>query len=265
MANQDATSEGKTISSLETAFDIIELAAENEGITTSELSETLDYSRSTIHYYLTTLEKHRFLTRDDDGYRIGFRFLDYGNRALESHELTGIVEREVEKLARETGLTALFAVQQQGRCVFIHQSSVNSDSSVGQYFGTERYLHCTAFGRALLAHLPEETLDAIIEQHGLPEVRPGVVTDREALMEELAVIRDQEFTYEQEEHGERTRSIAAPVVRDREKETVGAIGIVGRDEEIPDPRSHIKAQRFAEKPVTMVKRHAQILRNKIKE
>lgn len=263
MTGQGTTSEGKTITSLETAFDIIELVAENEGMTSSELSERLDYSRSTIHYYLTTLEKHRFLTREDEGYRIGFRFLHYGNRALERHDLTGSIEQEVEKLARETGATALFAVQQQGRCVFIHQSSAGGDSN-GRFFGMERYLHCTSFGRVLLAHLPERTMNEIIERHGLPAAEPGAITDREKLMDELATIRDQKFAYEQREYGQQICSIAAPVVRNRETEPVGAIGIVGEDEEIADPR-HIKAQRFAEKPVTMVKRHAQILRNKIDE
>jgi DNA-binding IclR family transcriptional regulator len=263
MSEPDNDTGGKTIGSLETAFDIVELVAEHEGMTPGELSSRLGYSRSTIHYYLKTLEKHRFLVRGEDGYRIGFRFLHYGNRAVRGHELAGIVSGEVEKLARETGMTALFAIHQQGRGVFVNQSSPSDASDVGYFLGTEQHLHATAFGKALLAHLPAETLETALDEHGLPEVRPGVVTERETLLSELAAVRDQGFAYGENEQGERTRSIAAPIVRERESETVGAIGIVGRRDKVADPRSHIKAQRFAERPATMVKRYAQILRNKI--
>lgn len=253
----------KTIGSLETAFDIVELVAESGEITPTELASELDYSRSTIHYYLTTLEKHRFLTRGEDGYRLGFRFLHYGNQAIRDHELTGVVGDEVEKLAQETGMRALFAVEQQGRSVTISRSSAEGPSNVGAHLGTEQYLHATAFGKALLAHLPDDTVDDIVEQHGLPDVHPGAVTDRETLMRDLDAIREQGFAYEKSGHGERSCSIAVPVVGNRETDTVGTIGIVGRREDIPDPSSHIKAQRFVEQPTTMVKRYAQILRNKI--
>ncbi|MFC4440363.1 MULTISPECIES: IclR family transcriptional regulator C-terminal domain-containing protein [Natrialbaceae] len=36
--------------------------------------------------------------------------------------------------------------------------------------GTRVYLHCTALGKAILAYLPEERVDAIIDRHGLQRV-----------------------------------------------------------------------------------------------
>ncbi|MUW13364.1 helix-turn-helix domain-containing protein [Halorubrum sp. CBA1125] len=87
MSTPDGTNGGKTIGSLETAFTIVELVAQHGEVTPSGLTDEIDYSRSTIHYYLRTLEKHRFLTRGDGGYRLGFRFLHYGNRAVRGHEL----------------------------------------------------------------------------------------------------------------------------------------------------------------------------------
>lgn len=262
MSESNTTKDQKTIGSLETAFDIVELIANNEATTPTELSEQLGYSRSTIHYYLTTMKKHRFLLRGDDGYQIGFRFSHYGNRAIRDHERTGVMEEEVEKLARETNMTALFAIQQQGRCVFIYQSAAGRVDT-GYYLGTEQYHHCTAFGKVLLAYLPEQMVDTILEQHGLPEVESGVVTEQKELIAELSTVREQGFAYQREGCPDQTSTIAAPVIQDREKEGVGAIGIVGDSEAIA-PGSHLKAQRFTEKPATIVKRYAQILRNKLR-
>jgi len=263
MTKKDTPGGDKTIGAVETAFDIIEIVAERGEVDPGELAETLDYSRSTIHYYLTTLEKHRFLTRGENGYRIGFRFLHYGNVAIRNHELTGVVEPEVESLARETEMTALFAIQQQGRSVFLHQSSPGDTADTEHYLGAERRLHRTPFGKALLAHLPEGALDAIVEEHGVSLSDSESTPDREILSEELQAIREQGFAHGTVAGEEGVRSIAVPIVRNRDEVLVGAIGIVGRDEAIADPGAHIKAQRFAENPVTIVKRHAQILRNKV--
>lgn len=260
MRQTTPSTEGKTIGAVETAFDIVELVAENGEMTPREIAEALDYARSTVHYYLKTLEKHRFLVRTEAGYRIGFRFLDYGNVAIRDHPLTGLVDKEVAALAQETETTALFAVHQQGRSVFLAQSSPAETTGAAHYLGIERHLPETAFGKALLAHLPAETLAAVLEGH---DADGDAAADRDALSEELATIRDEGFAHGSGVGDEGVRSIAVPIVRDRDREVVGAMGIVGRDEAIADPGSHIKAQRFAEKPVTIVKRYAQVLRNKV--
>ncbi|WP_156586363.1 IclR family transcriptional regulator C-terminal domain-containing protein [Halorubrum sp. CBA1125] len=166
-------------------------------------------------------------------------------------------------MAREADATALFATQQQGRCVFLCQSLATDAAEEAYYLGTEHHLHSTAFGRALLAHLPAEIVDDVLDRHGLPDAQSEADGDREALEATLAEVREQGFAYGCDGPGDEACSIAAPVVLDRGRETVGAIGIVGREEEIPNPGSHIKAQRFAESPATIVKRYAQILRNKV--
>ena len=261
MTDPNTPSDKKTISSLETAFDIVELVAVNNGMTPDELVNQLGYSRSTIHYYLVTLEKHRFLVRGDEGYQIGSRFLHYGNTALRNHDLTGIVRKEVDSLAEQTGRTALFAIQEQGRSVFLCQSP--PDDTTDYYLGIEQHLLSSAFGKVLLACSPEETLNTIVEQHELSEELSNDEIDHKALSREFSTIREQGFAYEESENEYYSCSLAVPIIQNRERERVGAIGIIGKEGEISDPETHVKAQRFAEKPVTIVKRHAQILRDKV--
>lgn len=256
---------GKTIGAVETAFDILEIVADNGATEPDHIVGSLDYSRSTIHYYLTTLEKHRFLVRTDDGYQLGFRPLHFGNIARQRHDFTGVVETEVEQLAEETEMTALLAVQQQARSVYLYQSSLGDTADRRDYLGVEQHLHSTTFGKVLLAYLPDEMRAAIIEQHGLPAVTAGAITDLDTLSGELSTIREQGFAHGSPAGEADVRSIAVPVVRDREKEAVGAIGIIGREDAIAEPGAHFKANRFAENPVTIVKRHAQVLRNNITE
>ncbi|WP_092892466.1 IclR family transcriptional regulator domain-containing protein [Halopelagius inordinatus] len=78
-------------------------------------------------------------------------------------DIVELVEGEVEKLAREAETTALFAVHRQGRSVFVAQSSSGPLDGT-EYFGRERYLHNTAFGKVLLAWVPAEAVVTIIER-----------------------------------------------------------------------------------------------------
>ncbi|HUT15695.1 MAG TPA: IclR family transcriptional regulator C-terminal domain-containing protein, partial [Anaerolineae bacterium] len=48
--------------------------------------------------------------------------------------------------------------------------------------GNRAHLHATALGKAMLAHLPEDELEAIVASTGLPAYTEATITDMDALM-----------------------------------------------------------------------------------
>jgi len=206
MATKRGGKTGKEIGSLQTAFDILELVKSREPAGVSELARELDYSKSTVYYYLRTMANHRYLVNDGGEYRLGLRLLDYGGHVLASWNVPSIVEDELDQLAAETGETALFAVEEQGTSSYVYRSSGDANDP---HLGAEHHLHATAFGKAILAHLPEARLTEVIERHGLPEVTENTITDVETLRGELEQIREHEVAFDDEEHRRAVRSIAA--------------------------------------------------------
>ncbi len=71
--------------------------------------------------------------------------------------------------------------------------------------------YCTAMGKAILAFVPEERLEQIIERIDFAPRGPNTLTDPEAFREELDKIRASGIAVNDEELAYGLRSIAAPI------------------------------------------------------
>jgi DNA-binding IclR family transcriptional regulator len=65
--------------------------------------------------------------------------------------------------------------------------------------GSRAPIHCTAVGKALLAHLPEPEQNTLIAQMKLSKHAPSTITSKKALRDTLAAIRDQVLAVDDEE------------------------------------------------------------------
>lgn len=254
----------KTIKSAGTVFDIIEFLADRETAGVSEIARQLDFSKSTIHYYLKTLERKRYVVNENGRYRISLRLANLGATALHKHKLTGLVEDHVQELAVEAEAPSAVAVEEGGRVIFIAVSGNDMHEIECPRVGLERYLHTTAYGKAILAHLPSDDLDRIISRHGLPNQTDQTITDLDDLERDLAKVRQVGIAFASEEDTVGQSSIAAPILTDS-NQVVGAFGVTGTVDRITDPGQHIKARRHAGELHELVQRSARIVGTKVVE
>jgi DNA-binding IclR family transcriptional regulator len=87
-------------------------------------------------------------------------------------------------------------------------------------------MHHTSTGKAILAHLPDEKVEAIIKSAGLPPATKNTITSAPVLMKELARVRAQGYAIDDQETGIGMRGIAAPVF-DHNAKLVGSVGVGG--------------------------------------
>ncbi|WP_276253083.1 IclR family transcriptional regulator [Halomontanus rarus] len=253
----------KTIKSTQTAFDIIDIIASRDRPSTTEIATEVEYSRSTVHYHLKTLKQNRYVIQDDDGLRLGLRMARLGNLALEQHGLRGVIEKPADNLSTEANATAHVAVKEQNKLVWLYRSE---DHELDEFVvdpGMETDIHCTAYGQAILAHIPSDTVDEIVGTYGLPAKTDQTLTTREEFDDRLSTIRKLGFAYSAEEHTTGVSSIAAPIIDDQTDEVVGAIGISDRDDQISNPYKHTKARRFSDALPGLVQQAAQIAGDKV--
>lgn len=218
--------QGGKVKTARTTFRIIEAIEERDGATLAELTEELSLSRSSIHNYLHTLEAEEYLVKDGATYRVGLRFLGLGGRARNRGPLYRVAAGEVRRLAEETGQMANLVVEEHGWGYYLCRErgaqGVNSDP----YVGDRVHLHNTAVGKAILAHLPRERVDEIVDQRGLPEFTENTITDRQELFDHLDGIRQDGVAYDDEEAMPGLRCVAVPIVTN-DDEVAGAISING--------------------------------------
>ncbi|WP_327053870.1 IclR family transcriptional regulator [Halomicrococcus gelatinilyticus] len=214
------------VKATEKTLAIVEALKEEDGGRVTPLAESLDMSKSVVHNHLATLRKHGYVDRDGDEYRLGMKFLDLGGYLRHNMKLYRVAKPEVDKMAEETGELANLLTEDNGCGVYLYRVKGEQAVDLDTYVGRRTNLHYTAQGKAILAHLPEERLEQVIEEKGLPKATNNTITDREALDQALADIRERGYAYHEEERLKGLRSIAAPIVTD-DGTVHGSISISG--------------------------------------
>ncbi|WP_255197720.1 IclR family transcriptional regulator [Halorarius litoreus] len=229
---------GRPVQAVQTSCEILEALLERDSAGVTELAESLGRSKATIHGHLSTLHDNELVARDGDRYRISLRFVDFGEHAKRNVQVYDVAREEIDRLAEETGEVAQLMVKEHGRGVYLHKAEGEHSVRTASYPGARNHLHCTALGKAILAHLPEERVHAILDEHGLPQMTENTITDREALFAELEDVRDHGTAVDNEEILQGLRCIAAPL-HGNDGTLYGAISVSG-------PTSRMQGTRFEE-------------------
>ncbi|WP_254533213.1 IclR family transcriptional regulator [Natrinema gelatinilyticum] len=231
----------KTVGATERSIAIMEALKELNGARIAELSEHLDITKSSVHAHLVTLEKHEFVVKQGDEYRLGLRFLNVGEYVRNRNPVFQEAKPKVKELAQKTGEVASLIAEDHGKGVFVFRrkgENITRPTTVGNQVD----LHVTAGGKAILANLPKPTVDEILDRRGLPRYTPNTITDREVLEDDLERIRKQGVAFNDQEDINGLRAVGVPL-EETSGRTVGALSIYGPAhrlrgdlyrEEIPD-------------------------------
>lgn len=233
---------------LDRALTLLEtLSQEENGLGLVEAANRAQLHPSTTYRLLSTLVSHGFVTHDEETgrYRIGLKAFEVGSAFRLPSELRKLAPGLLRALMSLTGETANLAILERGEVTYIDQ--VESPGLLGMHAGIGRRVpaHCTGAGKAILSRLTEEEVDAIIAEHGLPAYTPHTITQRAALMEELAKVREQGYALDNEEIEVGVRCVAAPVLDDKGR-PVAALSVTGpvtrfHDERLPTLANAIRA------------------------
>ncbi|WP_049987479.1 IclR family transcriptional regulator [Halobellus rufus] len=223
MAREPDRSRG--IQSDETLFDVIELLRDLDGAGVTELADRLEIAKSTVHGHLTTLLRRGFVVKHGREYHLGLRFFEYGQYVRGQLEIFQSGLRAVDRLERETGEMSWLITHQNGKAIYVYGRGGKNDINVNTILGTRVHMHYNSGGKAILAHLSEEEVDRIVDQHGLPARTENTITDRERLKDELERIREQGYALNLSEDLEGIQAIGVPLTVDGEIQ--GALSVAG--------------------------------------
>jgi DNA-binding IclR family transcriptional regulator len=175
---------------------------------------------------LKSLEEAEYLVNDNGTYRIGIRFLEHGAYARIRMKIYETAKPEIDKLASAIGELANLLVEEYGIGSYLQRARGEGVVHVEAYVGTRVYLHSTGLGKAILANLPTERRDEILDQQGLPEVTPRTTTNRDELLDELEEFRERGYAFDDEERLKGLRCVATPIHSNSDR-VLGAISISG--------------------------------------
>lgn len=216
--------DSRTLRSTKTSLDVVETIRDLDGARVTELADEMGKSPSTVHSHLATLAEEEYVVKEGDTYVLGLRFLDLGDYVQNRKSAYQTAGSYAEQLADETECRAVFAVEENGRGVYLHTHS--GKHAVWHYstLGKRFYLHQTAVGKAILSRLSEPVVDGIVDRWGLPAETENTITDRDRLVDELEEIGERGFSFNYEEQIEGVKAVGVPV-NDATGRVVGAFSV----------------------------------------
>ena len=233
----------KSIEAVNKSLRVVEALKDMDGARVTELADELGWAKSTVHSHLESLESNKYVVYEDGQYVLGFRFLDIGEYVKHRKSYYSLIQSKIDELAEETGERVQFMTNEHGDAVYVRIAVGDRAVSTGGYLGRRRtMLHATAAGKAILAHLPEDEVERIIDRKGLIRQTPNTITDRETLFQELEEVRERGYAFNRGEHIDNLHAVATPI-DDPDDNVLGALSIAGPahrmrgewlEEELPD-------------------------------
>ncbi len=215
-----------------------ELRSGKEGKRISDLARDLDIPKSSAFQIAVTLVHHGLLECDDDTrrYRLGQGLRHLAGARQGRADLPLLAAFHLEKLAAETGLTALLGVPSSSGTVLAAKADSPEPLGIGAPLGYRLHRKAGAFGKVFAAALDGAELEAFLE--GLPGFTERSMTDAATYQRDLERVRHRGYATDMEEYLEGVRAVAAPV-RDAAATVVGALCVLGL-------RARLKRDRLSE-------------------
>lgn len=227
--SQDPGAGRYRIQAIERAVAILEaFSADEPELGVSEISSRLGLHKSTVHRFVVNLEAAGLLERNrlTGRYRLGLRIFELGGLVLQQMNLWEEALPYLEGLVRDTGETGHLAVFDSGEAIYIEKVEARRSLRIPSAIGRGYPAHATSLGKALLANQDNETIEAVIAEHGLRRCATRTICERDDLLVELERVRSQGYAVDDEEYEEGLRCIGAPIVG-HTGQVVAAIGIGG--------------------------------------
>ena len=187
------------------------LIAESEaGLSLTEIARLIDIPVSSAHALLRDLVACGAVTRVDGGrFVAGQTLIALGARVLGRQDLLRCAVPVMESLAAALEEDVYLAVVGNGDHLIYEYRCMGAHSSLARVqipLGVPRPLYAGAAGQAYLASLDVASRTRIVQGLELRAITPATITDKDRLLEKLAVIEAQGFA---ETHGEGIEGVVA--------------------------------------------------------
>jgi len=214
----------QTITKAGQVLDLFSIERPEWGV--SEAAQALKYPKSSISALMSALAKQGLLRQTGERrYRLGWRVMALSQILLESTKFRTEARRAMEHLVSVTGETVHLAALESNQVIYVEKLQGTRAINVNlTYVGFRFPVHCSAVGKAILAHLPWERALEILEEQGMEKFTPNTITTPEGLRDELQRVREQGYAYDLEEAELDLRCIGAPI-RDHTGEVVASMSL----------------------------------------
>ena len=215
--------------STEKALALIEfLAAQSQPVSLQQISQQMGINNSTAYRFLLSLEQCGYLIHDSEQgkYALSMKICTIAHQVALNNDLRRIVGPYLRRLGDAYGGFVCLSVENDMRVVYIDSYGKDQLVKPFVYIGKTAPMHCTGTGKLFLTNLDDEQLRYFAERTGLEKNTANTITSLEALKEELARVRANDYATDVEECEFGACCVAVPL-RDFSGRVAAGISITG--------------------------------------
>lgn len=219
---------GGAVQALDRGLALLEILAEEDGLTLSELSRRSGVSASTAHRILLTLENRAYVQHDMERglWLVGVGAFKTGSAFLRNRRVASMGRATMHGLMEASGETVNLGIEDDSEVVFISQ--IESHDTLRAFFraGSRGAMHASGVGKALLAEFPEHRVRQICALRRLERFTEHTITDLGQLLRELTEGRRRGWALDDEERSLGMRCVAAPIFNEH-AEAIAGVSVSG--------------------------------------
>lgn len=202
------------------------LAAQQAPVNLKHLANESGLHASTVHRILGALAHMGLVEHQVGGlYRLGLRWLEYGNLVRERLEIRDVARPFIETLHNTLGEPVNLAIRDGDEIIYLDRASANASRVRVVYrVGSRAPLHLTSLGKLFLAEDSSFQVAEYAERTGLQGNTEHSLTRLSALTRALKDVQQSGIAFDNEEAELGLRCVAAPV-RDDQGKLVAAISV----------------------------------------
>jgi DNA-binding IclR family transcriptional regulator len=186
--------------------------------------------KPTAYRLLTQLAGWGLVERHQDGYQLGLRLFEMGQLVPQHHRIGPAVGPVLRRLQENTGLTVHLAILDATDIVYLEKLAASDEPPIASRVGGRLPAHCTAVGKAVLAHAPAGSVHAVLTR-GLQRRSPRTVVVPGLFLGQLDTARRSGFARDDEECAVGISCVAAPIF-DRDRKPIAALSVTARTHDI---------------------------------
>ena len=251
-SNDKAAGQAGSSKSLQKAMHILfYIGQHGPEVRIAKIASGLRLNKTTVYRLLSALERLDLVQRDPENerYRLGLKLHELGTKAARARTLQSESRRYLKEMAHVCNEAVSLAVPSPRGVVCLERfDSPRTMISVRTPVGALFPAHCSAAGKAVLAYLSEEDVDAILLINHLTRYTANTHTRVAELKNDLRRVRQRGYALDEQELECGLNGVAAPVIS-RDARVLGAVGIAG-------PTQRFQGKDLAEK-IGLVKTTAQ--------
>lgn len=182
-------------------------------------------SISNAYKYLDDLYRGGLLSKNSDkSYFPSFKLVEYGSIILKKTNLREIAHPHLVDLMVKTGQTVHLAIKEGYEGIYLDKIEGPNSLPMMSRIGMKINLYATAFGKAILAHLPEKEVEEYLKIVELKKRGKNTITDPNELKNELKKIRERGYAIDNEENEIGIFCIGAPIFN-YDKKVIAGVSI----------------------------------------